>query len=67
MTTNILQKCKSLVEGNETSFMASFLGCKVPDGYQNECQMLIEAFADVYPSEFRAAVGGYLINESEVA
>lgn len=67
MATNILQKCKSLVEGNETSFMASFLGCKVPDGYLSECQMLIEAFSSVYPSEFKAAVGGYLINNSEVA
>lgn len=66
MATNIVQKCKNLVEGGELNFMASFLGCKITEGYLSECRTLIEAFAAVYPGRFAVAVGEYLINESEV-
>ena len=67
MPTNVVPKCMQVISGCEDDFLSHFLGCTVPDGRDDECAVLVEAFATAYPNEFLKAVGAYIHNMGEVA
>lgn len=65
--TSIVEKCKGVVVGAETEFIANCVGAEIPVGHVNECVMLTEAFAQAFPADFVRAVGAFLHDAVEVA
>lgn len=65
--TSIVEKCKDVVVGAETEFIANCVGAEIPEGHGNECVMLTEAFAQAFPADFVRAVGAFLHDCVEVA
>ena len=63
----LVPKCMHLITGSEDDFLSHFLGCTVPDGRDDECAVLVEAFAEAQPNQFLKAVGAYIHNIGEVS
>lgn len=62
-----VEKCKSVLVGAETKFIANCVGAEIPEGRAEECVLFTEAFAQAFPSDFVRAVGAFLYDCAEVS
>ena len=67
MPKNMVARCMNIIDGSEADFIASFLGCTIPDGREDDCKLMALAFAETFPQRFVKALGAYLHDVVEVA